>query len=316
MDVLHRLGWLQSVLLGVASAHAAVVPPQPPPSADTEIDEPLYAAPTQLDRIGRILAPVMVNGQGPFRFMLDTGANYSTISPELVRTLGLDPEAGEQRMLHGVTGSAPVRTVRIERLEAGSFVIENSLVPIVGTHMTANADGILGIAGLERARVYVDFKKDRVVISRSRVRREDERSSYLVIEGQRMKDGLFVVRASIQGVRCQAVIDTGAERTLGNLALRDAVRAKRSRHRLEPRETEVFGATLDVSPGEYEGGSTLYLGDVSITHVAVTYGDFHIFDTWKLHDRPALLVGMDVLGVAQALVFDFPQRRLLIKRDD
>jgi hypothetical protein len=30
-----------------------------------------------------IVAPVMINGKGPFRLIVDTGASYSTISPQL-----------------------------------------------------------------------------------------------------------------------------------------------------------------------------------------------------------------------------------------
>jgi hypothetical protein len=39
-------------------------------------EEPRFVAPTRRDRIGRILAPVLVNGQGPFRLVLDTGASH------------------------------------------------------------------------------------------------------------------------------------------------------------------------------------------------------------------------------------------------
>jgi Aspartyl protease len=121
------------------------------------------------------------------------------------------------------------------------------------------------------------------------------------------------VKAIVNGVGARAVIDTGAERTLGNLALRNALRA-RGRQTVEPHPTDVFGATLDIAHGESVGAFTVSLGEVSITHVPVTYGDFPIFDTWHMRERPALLIGMDVLGVADSLIFDFPQRQLLIKR--
>src|SRR5262249_19642673 len=56
----------------------------------TAIPEALYAAPTRLDRIGRIVAPVMLNGRGPFRFVVDTGANRSVITTQLAAALGLE----------------------------------------------------------------------------------------------------------------------------------------------------------------------------------------------------------------------------------
>ena len=67
--------------------------------------EPLFAAPTRLDRIGRVMTQVMVNGKGPFRFVIDTGASRSTLSPHLAKSLGLTHSVGRNVMLNGVTGA-------------------------------------------------------------------------------------------------------------------------------------------------------------------------------------------------------------------
>jgi hypothetical protein len=48
--------------------------------------EPLFAAPTRLDRIGRVMTQVMVNGKGPVRFVIDTGASRSTLAPHLAKS--------------------------------------------------------------------------------------------------------------------------------------------------------------------------------------------------------------------------------------
>jgi predicted aspartyl protease len=308
MDVLHRLGWLQFVLLAASVANAvetsSVLPPDP--------DEPLFAAPTQVDRIGRILAPVMVNGQGPFRFVVDTGANYSTVSPRLLAALGLQSGSEQQKLVHGVTGTALVPTVHIDKLQAGSLVMEDAYMPVVASSINLQAHGILGVAGLQEARVFVDFRRDSVVISRSRVPR-GELGSYFVIDASRVEGGLLAVNATIRGVRAKAVIDTGAEVTLGNIALRDAIRAHHRRP-MDPKLTDVFGATEQVTQGEVEAASNIELGDITINHVAVTYGDFHIFEAWHLKNRPAMLIGMDVLGVADALVIDFRSRQILVRR--
>ncbi|HVY80404.1 MAG TPA: aspartyl protease family protein [Steroidobacteraceae bacterium] len=308
MNVLHRLGWLQFVLLAASVANAVetstVLPPNP--------DEPLFAAPTSVDRIGRILAPVMVNGQGPFRFVVDTGANYTTVAPRLLNALGLQMGTEQQKLVHGVTGTALVPTVLIDKLQAGSLVMEHTYMPVVQTSINLQAHGILGVAGLQQARVFVDFRRDSVVISRSRVPR-GELSSYFVLDAQRVEGGLLAVNVVIRGVRAKAVIDTGAEVSLGNIALRDAIRA-RHRRRTDPKLTDVFGATEQVTQGEVEGPSNIEIGDITINHVAVTYGDFHIFEAWHLKNRPAMLIGMDVLGVADALVIDFRSRQILVRR--
>ncbi|HET9864622.1 MAG TPA: retropepsin-like aspartic protease, partial [Steroidobacteraceae bacterium] len=132
--------------------------------------EPLFAAPTRLDRIGRVMAPVMVNGQGPFRFVIDTGASRSTLSPHLATMLNLT-QAGRDVMLNGVTGVAQVPTVIVDSLEIGELRFEHQHLPVIYTSIMGNADGILGVAGFEDQRIDVDFKRDRVSVLKSNGRR-------------------------------------------------------------------------------------------------------------------------------------------------
>src|SRR5688572_116908 len=83
--------------------------------------EPLFAAPTRLDRIGRVMTHVKVNGKGPFRFVIDTGASRSTLAPHLARALNLKPSVGRNVMLNGVTGAEEVTTVPVDSLEIGAL---------------------------------------------------------------------------------------------------------------------------------------------------------------------------------------------------
>ena len=109
--------------------------------------EPLFAAPTRLDRIGRVMTQVMVNGKGPFRFVIDTGASRSTLAPHLARSLGLKHSVGRNVMLNGVTGAAEVPTVAVDSIEIGALKFENQNLPVIFTSIMGNADGILGVAG-------------------------------------------------------------------------------------------------------------------------------------------------------------------------
>ena len=91
----------------------------------------LFATPTTRDHIGRVVVPVMVNGQGPFRFIVDTGANRSTISPQLVRTLSLTPTEGSTVTVNGITGSAQTVYVAVDSLRAGDLLIDGTTLPVV-----------------------------------------------------------------------------------------------------------------------------------------------------------------------------------------
>jgi predicted aspartyl protease len=322
MKILVHIAWGCGALLGASAVSALDALPfpltptpapvtAPAPAPATGEDEPLFAVPTRLDRIGRILAPVMINGKGPFRLIIDTGANHSTMAPHLLAQLGLVATPENDRIVHGVTGSARVPAVLVDRLESGLLVVEGSYLPVLGSAMTADADGILGVAGLRNARVIVDFRHDKVSITRSRPR--DEGSNFMVIDAFRMPDGTLGVDAFVRGVRARAIIDTGAERTLGNLALREAVRAKR-RERGAPRSADVYGATPEVYQGESVYAPAIRLGEVTVSGVDIIYGDFPIFKSWELDKRPAMLIGMDILGVVDTLVVDFSRLQVRVRR--
>jgi predicted aspartyl protease len=251
----------------------------------------------------------MINGEGPFRFIVDTGASHSTISPGLVEKLNL-PATGELSIeLNGITGTARVPGVKINRLRAGDWSVEDTEFPVVWAPLMAGADGILGAAGLKEQRLFVDFLHNRVVITRAT--RSATPSGFMKIPAMRLKGGLIAVHAVIGGVRVPAVIDTGSERSLGNLALQ-RVLGTRSGLAAVKRQTNVYGATTAVVAGDAQVAPTIAIGDIRIADVTVTYGDFHIFRVWRMEDEPALIIGMDILGTLQAMSIDFQHQSIMI----
>src|SRR4030095_6009353 len=178
--------------------------------------EPLFAAPTRLDRIGRVMTQVMVNGKGPFRFVIDTGASRSTLAPHLAKARGLTNPTGRHVMLNGVTGAAEVPTVVVDSIEIGALRFEQQHLPVIFTSIMGNADGILGVAGFQDQRIDVDFKRDRVSVATSNGRRPHY--SMVTARAERNPNGLMIVDIRVgRRIKAKAVIDTGAERTLGNL---------------------------------------------------------------------------------------------------
>ena len=299
---------------GAVSAASAPDPALRPALALSAADaryESLFACPTTLDRIGRVVVPVLVDGQGPFRFVVDTGASHSTISPRLVRTLGLTVSKVPSIDLEGVTGSAAVPAVTIETLRAGALVIRNTAVPILTTPMMAGADGILGIAGMTNVTLQVDFERNQVRIARELA--PGIRFDYFRAHTERVAGGLMAIPAYVGNQRVLAIIDTGSERTLGNPALRAALHLSNSPGRLDP-VTAVYGATEQVEMGRMVDSPIITVGPLRIAGVSLIYGDFHIFKVWGLEHRPAVILGMDVLGTVTALGFDFHRQDLFVSR--
>jgi predicted aspartyl protease len=272
-------------------------------------DALLFASPTTRDHIGRVVVPVMINGRGPFRFIVDTGANHSTISPGLARELGLTPTQAPSIVLDGITGSAQVSFVTIDRLQAGDLTIEGTALPVVWASVMAGADGILGAAGITEKSLLVDFQRNRVAISRGV--EPALRANTMKVHAVRLAGGLMTLETRIGGVPVRAVIDTGAERTLGNLALRDALRARRT-HGVLAMMTSVYGATKEVESGEIQIVPPIVIDSLRITDVAMVFGDFHIFNVWGMQDKPAMIIGMDVLGTVASLSIDFKNQDVYV----
>ncbi len=289
----------------------APVPEAPPPNELAE-PEPLYAAPTRADRSGRIHASVEINGKGPYRFILDTGANSSALAPHVAEELGLQGSGDTQVEVHGVTGSAILPAVRVQSLKAGNVQLPPTNLPVLPGPVFGGADGILGIAGLQKTRIEVDFAKDRVSIAPASGRRESR--GFLVVPAILKKGGLLLVKGKVGKVPVDVIVDTGAERTLGNPPLRTAlIESARYDDELD---VSVLGATTDVSPGTYFRAPKITIGAADLVDLPVTFGDLHVFKIWGLTDTPALVIGMDLLGMLEEFIVDYRRHEFLLKPYD
>jgi hypothetical protein len=121
----------------------------------------------------------------------------------------------------------------------------------------------------------------------------------------RNSTGLMIVDVRVgRRIKAKAVIDTGAERTLGNLALQEAMNKGRRKKR-EPVSAVVHGATPDIADGDVQEIKEASIGDMKLSNLEVIFADFHVFKLWQLDKEPAMLIGMDMLGVLERLVIDY-----------
>jgi predicted aspartyl protease len=302
-----RAALLAAALLPLASAVASAQTAAPPVAeVVVTAPEPRYVAPTLRDRIGRIWAPVFIDGQGPFRFVLDTGATTVALSRDAATLLGLRLDRARQVRLRGTTGSSLVPQITVDRIEIGDFLVENQRVILVDDAF-GGADGVLATRLLSDRRIFVEFRKDRIEITRSRG--QPAPLGFTTIPVKFASRQVPWVDAWIGPVKVKAVIDTGAQQTLGNLALRAALAAAR-RRAMELRNEGVIGVTGDVQEGQSAGVPTIRLGNVQVSNARVNFVDLHIFEHWRMLDEPAILIGMDVIGVLDTFILDYRRREL------
>lgn len=311
------------VLILATPATATATPPVSSPPSGTppvtdELDgleeivvtgrEPRYVAPTSRDRIGRIWAPVRINGRGPFKLVLDTGASHSGVTAIVAEVLGLPVDVSPPVILHGVTGSGIVPTIRVETLSVGDLDVNSQVLPILADAF-GGAQGVLGAEGLAGKRIFIDFQHDRILITYSHG--EKAAHGFVAVPFRAARGALILIDALVGNVRTKAIIDTGAQTTMANLALRDALR--REVGSAVGERDLIEGVTLDVEDGVLARTPRITVGGLIIQNARGTFADMAIFDQWRMRGEPTLIIGMDVLGLFDTLVIDYRRHELQIR---
>jgi predicted aspartyl protease len=268
--------------------------------------EPRFAAPSRHDKIGRIWAPVWINGKGPFRLVLDTGANHSGVTAEVAEQLRIPLDHSAPVLLQGVTGIVLVPTIRVDSFTVGDLTLSPAILPILTDAMGA-ADGVLATDEFKGKRIAIDFKNDQIDIRRSHSERAP--SGFVTIPLEHSEAGLLTFHALVGDVRIQAIIDTGGQRTIGNLAMRDAL----IRQNAQGSPVQIFDVTAESQAGETFPSPPIHLGPIEILGARITYGEMHIFERWDPTKEPALLIGMDVLGLLDTFIIDYRRRELQLR---
>lgn len=263
--------------------------------------EAAVAGPTTRDRHGRMVAPVTVNGQGPYRFIVDTGANRSVLSQALATELGLSPiGTGEVHSVHGVT-VAPL--VNVTSLSYGALPLPSEALPLLQGAVLAGEQGLLGVDGMRGRRLRMDFERRCIEISPAAT--APRLRDWTTVQGELRFGHLVVIRGSISNQPVNLLIDTGSDTSMANTALRDQLRGVRTDYS----RTELVRAYTAGEPIALEsavGIPRLFMGaDIEVTNLVAYVGNFHIFNLWGLQDEPTLLIGMDVLSQARAIAIDY-----------
>jgi hypothetical protein len=274
---------------------------------DAEPTGPLYAIPTLPDRVGRIVAAVMINGRGPFRFMLDTGSNRTVLAQSVLAKLDLAADPDASISVVGVTGSQIAASVHIDSLDAGAMHFRDVDLAVLSGPVLYGLDGILGMEGFDGLKVSADFVRNLVSISKSRGRQAAAR--YAAVPVQFLSDRLLMIDAVVGRLHVKAIIDTGSQRTLANGALLAALSGGR-RDVAPTSPASVIDATQSQQPGLTGRVPAIQLGEATIQNLDVTFGDFQIFRTWGLENEPALLIGMDALGTLADLDIDYQRKEV------
>jgi len=292
------------LVLVLVASEAAAECLAPPALEEISLQEgaAAVAGDTRNDRFGRVVAPMMVNGQGPYRFIVDTGANRSVVSQALAERLGL-PAVGEGTV-HSVHGATPAPLVAVESLRYSNLEVPGNQMPMLQGAMLAGEQGLLGVDGMVGRRLMLNFDDQCIEIIPAN-RAPPLGRGWTRLRGELRFGNLVVVEGRINGMRVNVLIDTGSNVSLANNALHQML-ASRVRF---SRDSEGYGRAYTAGDPVVLDTAIivpdLTIGELNMTDMLLFVGDFHVFSLWGLDTEPTVLVGMDVLSKARALAIDY-----------
>jgi predicted aspartyl protease len=257
------------------------------------------------DSFDRLTVPVRLAGAGPFRFLIDTGADRTAISTELARKLGL--AGAPTALLHSATGASQVAMVVIADLTISHQAVQRIDAPLLAAAFIG-ADGILGIDSLRAQRILFDFPARTLSITSSSERNPLDEEGVIVVRAQRREGRLVITDAAADGKHVSVVIDTGSQYSIGNAALRAAL--ERRGRVVTVGAVELVSVTGAILPGELVIVRELEIGHAVITNLALVFADAHTFKRLDLDGSPAILLGMNGLRSFNKVSIDFETKKL------
>lgn len=297
-----RIQGLAAALFVAAPALAATpehVAGDMPPAATT------VATGEDLSR--RMTVPVTINGQGPFHFVIDTGADRTVISKELAEQLAL-PKSGTAK-LHAMGGSAQVNMVRIDRIQVSDKISRKVRAAALPSKYVG-ADGLIGIDSLKGQRIVMDFQAGTMTLQASDTPEDDvpEGVDVIVVTARTRLGQLVLADADANGQKVWVIVDTGAQNSVGNNRLRKLMVERNPATMVKPIQMiDVLGRS---TPADYTVVSRLRIGGVMLGNAALAFADAHPFKLFELEKKPSMLLGMESLRAFQRVSVDFAARKI------
>lgn len=280
------------------SAHALNLPETPPP-------DPLK----RLDSARRLTVQVSIDGEGPYPFLVDTGASTSVISADIVSAQGL--KIGGQTNLHSITGVQPARTVVVGEVGVGRR-IRHGLTMTVLPADNLEAAGILGLDWLGSQGLLLDFAGQKMKVGAGLPYR-DGRTVTVPIDMR--QNGLSLLRGGVPGGSALVFLDTGSTTTVGNMALLELAQ-DHGAIISDWTDVALRSVTGQVFNGRLATLRLLRMGDIRLRNVPVVFGPVHTFRYWGIDQGPAILVGSDVMRAFDSVSLDFARNQVHFRVHD
>lgn len=284
---------------------------------------PLAVIPYKVTSEGALTIDVLVNGRGPYPFIVDTGATLTIAFENLARRSELTRVDRPALRVLSISGAKTFEPYAIGDLFAGVLLAEDHVGVVLADWDSPRETpaGIIGLDILEQFALAFDVRQRTLSLYApdglpteltSRMRKTPMRLKRFEVTGAE----LYTARGRINGEPIEFIVDLGISTTLINFAAGDAIlanslivsagRTTTTGTRLE----DVFDDRTRVNAGVFR---TVSVGRRSWQHKVLWVYDAPLFDELGVQRIAYGLLGADLLA-SRDFAVDFKEERLYLGR--
>jgi predicted aspartyl protease len=260
------------------------------------------------DSTGHVVVQAIVNGKGPFEFILDTGADESAVYSWFAKSLNLP--AGRKRELSGATGSSAETGTLLSSLAVDGHVITQVDADTAPDRADgAKLAGVIGADLMLHRLTVIDFGcGTAALLPIQNARSEIVGAGATVVKAGSIRDGKqLTLPVTVNGATGVAVLDTGSRSTLINYKFASAAgidpKSALFRGGVPTRGVTTESVTARVGPI----GTVTFAG-IRRGHVVARIVDLPSLAGDGLAAGPAMILGLDLLRGTR-LTVDYTSRR-------
>lgn len=296
--------YLLSFFLAVAAFAAAAVAAQARDAAYGT--QALFRLPT--DRPGTML---VVDGQGPFRFMIDTATSHTILTPALVKRLALPVVSGPAFKVVTAAGSVSSHFYRTGEMSMAGVTVEGGSAVEIDLPPKFGIAGVLGADFLSNFLVDLDLPAQTVTLYPPNV--EFRAPDLQRVRGSVNAHGFIVVPARVSNILVAAALDTGAQFTVANSSVAAHAHNIGMSLIVRPTENKIADAALQKQWAYSFDFGKIVLGPATWRDPRVLISDTRVFEEIGLARQPVVFIGMDLMA-GRRIVLDYAGASLWLGR--
>lgn len=314
IGILRRIG----VAAGLAAAAVAGLV-----AAPARAQPAIATVPYTVDADGALSVAVMVNGRGPYDFIIDTGATLTLAFENLAAIETFAPTGAPKRRILGISGSAMLDTYRIGDIAVGAARMSDHVGVVLADWKPPRKTphGILGIDFFRRYAVVFNVRERTMSLyPHGGIPKETTRKwrsvrlktqSFVAASG-----ALYTTRGTLNGAPVTFIIDLGSSATLVNYEAAEAIYAgtisvsNASSVTTASRLKDIFDNRTKVRAGKFR---KISIGGAIWRERVIWLNDAPIFEEFGVASQPYGLLGADLLAT-QDFALDFGENRLYISK--